>query len=730
MMENITEPGTGVFTTFESDNDKRPSVANTKRTLIEWIRTHMDRSMLVFQLFYFFFYAAFGSLFPLISIYFKQLGLNAIQCGILSGIRSFVECLATPFWNALAEKWKKGKSFLLASLVCSMSFTLGLGFVRPSPEGCLVQLPYYDGYNETSGAPLTIIGPYRSLKYDDIRSVDMTRDIALNIKNKIGQSPLYLNTKKLVDPPKAEPGGGRRRFIDQNMFEASNNYRNPTHYPPGSLVMPLYSTVVYSQNKINQIFIIIILLVLFGELLSCPAIPLVDALVAEKTHVQPASLYGQQRTFGSIGWGLAMFCIGLALDNASRFPDYPCLDPGKREKNYMVCFATYSVFMAFALFTATQLSFTYEGDQESMYFKLVKDKMARTLLGRTTKNRSKLVNEENNVEEEAWKSESDRSQSKSAPTNEEILEKQLGIKLGGAGTQTMHADKTDTVPEESYITSAHLKVTKWVHAMHQFCKPRLLAFLFVTWFMGLGVGQVFTFLFWHVQELDGSPTLFGIATIINHVSEIIMFYFSKQIIDKIGHLRVLYLGLFVNIARFLFVSWITNPWWILPFELAQGLTHAGVWVACCSYITQAFTPESRSATLGFLKVVHYGLGRGLGACLGGLVISSYGSATMFRSYGAASAVVLLGFLVLNYVAPIPAAQPEHTDGDGLDGNVVGSYGQLNQPQPTSPFVGGYPSSQVTHEYYTQQSNQPLPSQTQQQQLHQTGQKIYNYSQPY
>jgi hypothetical protein len=30
-------------------------------------------------LFYFFFFAAFGSLFPLISVYFKQLGMDAAQ---------------------------------------------------------------------------------------------------------------------------------------------------------------------------------------------------------------------------------------------------------------------------------------------------------------------------------------------------------------------------------------------------------------------------------------------------------------------------------------------------------------------------------------------------------------------------------------------------------------------------------------------------------------------------
>ncbi|KAF6776591.1 hypothetical protein AHF37_04045 [Paragonimus kellicotti] len=516
------------YTAAPNDEDvqRRSSVFGGKRSLADWIKIHFDRSVLVFQLFYFFFYAAFGSLFPLISIYFKQLGLSAVQCGVLGGIRYLVDWLATPFWNALAEKWKKGKSFLIVSLVCSMSFTLGLGFVRPSPEGCLVRLPYSLDYNESLdnvfGAPLAIVEPYRFSTYENLKSVEMTRDLALNIKNRIGQSPLYLDIKQLVDNPKPKPKG-YGRVTEQKLYSKVPNFRNPTHYASGSLVMPLYSTVVYSQTKINQIFIIIILLLLFGELLSCPAIPLVDALVALKTSVQPTSLYGQQRMMGSVGWGLAMFFIGLALDNSSVFQDYPCLQPGYRERNYMVCFATYSVFMAFALFTSTQFSFTYEGGQESMYFKLVKDKMAKTLLGRTTKNRSKLVNEEDpdeddlNVTEHNTTGISKPEQNKTIPTNEEILERQLGIKLG-ANEKKLESKKPETADssvdsgQESFVATAHLKITKWAKAMRYFAKPQLLLFLFVTWFMGMGVGQVFTFLFWHMQELNGSPTLFGVAT--------------------------------------------------------------------------------------------------------------------------------------------------------------------------------------------------------------------------
>jgi len=97
-------------------------------------------------------------------------------------------------------------------------------------------------------------------------------------------------------------------------------------------------------------------------------------------------------------------------------------------------------------------------------------------------------------------------------------------------------------------------------------------FLFVTWFLGFGIGLVFTFLFWHLQDLGGTPTLFGLASVINHISEIGAFFFSVQFIKQYGHTRILCVGLAANVLRFLYISWIGNPWFVLPFELIQGMT--------------------------------------------------------------------------------------------------------------------------------------------------------------
>lgn len=74
---------------------------------------------------------------------------------------------------------------------------------------------------------------------------------------------------------------------------------------------------------------------------------------------EDADTYGQQRMFGSFGWGLAMFFVGIALDHSTAFPNHPC-NPDKKERNYTICFATFSVLMGAALITATQMTFKYD----------------------------------------------------------------------------------------------------------------------------------------------------------------------------------------------------------------------------------------------------------------------------------------------------------------------------------------------------------------------------------
>ena len=86
-----------------------------------------------------------------------------------------------------------------------------------------------------------------------------------------------------------------------------------------------------------------------------------------------------------------------------------------------------------------------------------------------------------------------------------------------------------------------------------------------------GVGLVFTFLFWHLQDMGGTPTLYGVASVINHLSELMAYFFVNQLVKKYGHIKIFYAGLLGNTLRFMYVSVLTDPIWILPFEFIQGL---------------------------------------------------------------------------------------------------------------------------------------------------------------
>jgi hypothetical protein len=114
------------------------SSSQYKRDVFDSLCSSINQTLVIPKAFYFFFYAAFGSLFPLLAIYFKQMAFSPFQVGLLFGFRPFVEFLSVPFWASVADRWKKGKLVLLCSLLCWILFTLGVGFIQPPVHFCLM----------------------------------------------------------------------------------------------------------------------------------------------------------------------------------------------------------------------------------------------------------------------------------------------------------------------------------------------------------------------------------------------------------------------------------------------------------------------------------------------------------------------------------------------------------------------------------------------------------------
>ncbi|XP_031825774.1 major facilitator superfamily domain-containing protein 6 jef isoform X2 [Nomia melanderi] len=766
-----------------------------KSDVIEYLFGPVDQELFTVKTFYFFFYSAFGSLFPLMGVYFKQMGMNAGQCGLLIGLRPFIEFLSAPFWGSLADRWQKGRLILLASLSCWIIFTLPLGFIQPPATSCMVlknntvyllasnpdrrivkRSPSLDEFhhrndddclevadnvvfeslrkdediqvpairqrlvkitrktkNEASHEPYndhnnnrvrretatTEDSPVEDLKYKQLVFEDTETDPEaktidfetlqrrnrpadiLEYKRFLNNQPLddgkppkkvYTHTKTRVKPPPTKimvkrdvdtvieapeikkPASSRRKRLstdddrkltlmedeeedevnDDDIEEDEEDVEMPlvrtrryiriphSGQSPHNVgyaanydanenkgwVKPLFSSIVYRLPDIQKTFFLLLLLVIVGEFFAAPAITLADSAVITLLG-EDADRYGHQRMFGSLGWGLAMFFVGIALDHSTAFPDHPC-GPDVREKNYTICFAAFSVLMGAALITATQITFKYDV----------------------------IVTEPEVVKAPA------------EPTREEQLQSQLSQQLNLPSLQDSSAavNPKPQPPEgkTKMFAQTMREIPEWVTVLKQFKDLKCASFLFVAWFMGFGIGLIFTFLFWHLQDYGGSPTLFGVASVINHISEIFAYFSSFKLIRQIGHVKVLCMGLAGNVLRFLYISWLTKPWWVLPFEFIQGITHAAVWAACCSYIAHNTPPQLRTSAQGVLQGIHHGLGRGCGAVIGGMFVDAYGTTATFRAYGLFCLVVLGGFVFINFyrkdtgfVSDLPQTEDPH-----------------------------------------------------------------------
>lgn len=113
------------------------AVGGDERTVRVFGR-EIPRALFFVRLFYLLYFAAFGSLFPLLAVYFKQLGMTAMQAGLLLGSRPLVEFTASPFWGGFSERFRRSKALLLFSLAAMVVFMLAIGFVQPVTPYCVV----------------------------------------------------------------------------------------------------------------------------------------------------------------------------------------------------------------------------------------------------------------------------------------------------------------------------------------------------------------------------------------------------------------------------------------------------------------------------------------------------------------------------------------------------------------------------------------------------------------
>ncbi|XP_055071431.2 major facilitator superfamily domain-containing protein 6-B [Misgurnus anguillicaudatus] len=557
--------------------DALPPEPSESMGCMERCCARIDNRLLISKIFYFFFYAGYGSLHPLLAVYYKQLGMTPSQSGLLVGIRYFIEFCSAPFWGVVADRFRKGKVVLLFSVLCWIVFNLAIGFVKPADMSCVARVP-------------TITPPTNFTNY--AQSGNRTR-----LRRYLSEELYYSQTLLAAYRPhpryiRSENVNGSMPINSTTESPHATSKSTSTNVTQTTTGKPNDYIVIYSKEQVSTIFLVILLIIIFGEFFSAPAVTMVDTVTLHYLG-QHRDRYGLQRMWGSLGWGIAMLSVGIWIDNTPiKMIIQGCVLP--EYKNYKIAFIVFGVLMTLALIVGTQFKF-----DSSVY---------------------------HSSEEECKKQDVEIPQVVQEVSPPESV-----------------SDEAPVSPENN---PRPLPLKELFRIL---CGLRCLSVLFVAWFMGFGYGFVFTFLFWHLEDLHGTTTLFGICSALSHVSEVVAYFISHKLIELVGQIRVLYIGLACNTARYLYISYLQNAWLVLPMEVLQGLTHAGVWAACISYLSAAVPPSLRTSAQGILQGLHLGLGRGCGAMIGGVFTDHFGSALTFRGLGMASLVILLIFSLIQWL---------------------------------------------------------------------------------
>ncbi|XP_037379613.1 major facilitator superfamily domain-containing protein 6 [Talpa occidentalis] len=612
----LADPFNGIAREQEPPSNETPSSTETAaipEEEIDWIEKHcvkINNDLLISKVFYFFFYSAYGSLYPLLPVYYKQLGMSPSQSGLLVGIRYFIEFCSAPFWGVVADRFKKGKIVLLFSLLCWVLFNLGIGFVKPATLRCVPKISP-TAHPTNSSHPLTTL-PANSSTITPITTLPRMREkrdlLPSNWPVMLEMGPnttVYATSTPTLQPQTEE--------VTTHITDLTLNWSTATPASPGNVTRETTTsvitttkslpsdqvTLVYDQQEVEAIFLVILVVVIIGEFFSASSVTIVDTVTLQYLG-KHRDRYGLQRMWGSLGWGLAMLSVGIGID----YTHIEVLVDGKgckppEYRNYQIVFIVFGVLMTMALIVATQFRFRY--------------------------------NHFNNSENKG---------------------KEVEIPQVERNSSTESSEETPT-------TTSHSQAFNFWDLIRLLCGVQYGSVLFVAWFMGFGYGFVFTFLYWHLEDLNGTTTLFGVCSVLSHVSELTAYFFSHKLIELIGHIRVLYIGLACNTARYIYISYLENAWTVLPMEVLQGVTHAAIWAACISYLSAAVPPELRTSAQGILQGLHLGLGRGCGAMIGGVLVNYFGAAATFRGIGMACLVILLLFSLIQWLA-VPDEEEDKT----------------------------------------------------------------------
>ncbi|CAJ0634385.1 7365_t:CDS:10 [Entrophospora sp. SA101] len=163
--------------------------------------------------------------------------------------------------------------------------------------------------------------------------------------------------------------------------------------------------------------------------------------------------------------------------------------------------------------------------------------------------------------------------------------------------------------------------------------PSVVTLLAVMLLMGIALAMSNSFLLLFLsQDLQATSTILGLTGPLSSVTELIFFFYSKELISQFGIYSLVILAHIVTILRCLTYT-LLQPNLIshmlaLLVQLLNGIGFSALWVSAVTHMANNAPPNLVSFSQGLMTAFYAGIGTGFGSLFGGLLYDSNGGAKL------------------------------------------------------------------------------------------------------
>ncbi len=179
---------------------------------------------------------------------------------------------------------------------------------------------------------------------------------------------------------------------------------------------------------------------------------------------------------------------------------------------------------------------------------------------------------------------------------------------------------------------------------------RWAVFLAVVFVGGAALAVNTSYLFLFLEKLGASKSWMGISLSVATASELVIFFFSAQLMARFGTRGLLTLSMLFWVIRLFSYAVATSAAVVIALQVLHGPTFAIMLVAGVGHADR-LAPAGMGATAqGLFSGVMMGLGAAFGAIVGGFAYQALGLAAMYGWAGAGVLLALLLFVAAGWLA--------------------------------------------------------------------------------